>query len=192
MLLNCGMYPCRAGGVDGGLIERAGVATSTDLTRPGELTLHLDGTPDVFAAPYWILALGDTNGVSSVSHTPNVSTRVILMVLGYAVFFDYSPQSATQVPSQACVLRLQLISDVVMALLFDFHAFRPRVTNHQRLQAIVCKTRLPIIPCPNSSPAVPPSAIYTLPARAIVFAERSVPVGDRFGPDPGILVCARA
>lgn len=85
VLCNDGIYPGRAGSVDGGVIERAGVVTSTDLTRPGELTLHLDGTPDAFAAPYWILALGNMNGVSLVSHLPSLYKHFISFPLGCTV-----------------------------------------------------------------------------------------------------------
>lgn len=60
------MYPGRAWSAEGEVIEGTGYVESTDLSKPGELTLHLDGIPDVFAAPYWIVALGNEHGVSFV------------------------------------------------------------------------------------------------------------------------------
>eukprot|EP00752_Nemacystus_decipiens_P007034 g6310.t1 len=52
----------RAFNTKGEVIKVKGYAEATDLSKPGQLTLHLDGTPDIFGAPYWIVALGDEDG----------------------------------------------------------------------------------------------------------------------------------
>lgn len=52
----------RAKSVEGELIEMKGYAYTEDESQPGKLTVHLDGVP--MDAPYWILALGDEDGVS--------------------------------------------------------------------------------------------------------------------------------
>lgn len=59
-----GPCPRRAQGVDGEVTKIKGTATAKNLMKPGQLTLHLDGTPESFGAPYWIVALGNENGVS--------------------------------------------------------------------------------------------------------------------------------
>lgn len=46
------------------MVKAKGYVEATDLSKPGRLTLHLDGVPDIFGAPYWIVALGDEDGVT--------------------------------------------------------------------------------------------------------------------------------
>ncbi|CAM9835876.1 unnamed protein product, partial [Sphacelaria rigidula] len=53
----------RTKGVDGNLVQMKGYAYSMDDTEPGQLMVHLDGVS--VDAPYWVLALGDKDGVSS-------------------------------------------------------------------------------------------------------------------------------
>ncbi|CAM9111138.1 unnamed protein product [Hapterophycus canaliculatus] len=50
----------RMGGPDGELAEIEGYAYVEDKTKPGELTVHLDGVQA--EAPYWIVALGNADG----------------------------------------------------------------------------------------------------------------------------------
>lgn len=59
--------PCRdrTKGVDGELIEMTGYAYSEDDSAPGKLKVHLDGVP--VDAPYWVLALGNEDGVRFTS-----------------------------------------------------------------------------------------------------------------------------
>lgn len=60
-----GWFPLsRAFNADGEVVKVKGYVEATDLSKPGQLTLHLDGVPDIFGAPYWIVALGDEDGVS--------------------------------------------------------------------------------------------------------------------------------
>lgn len=54
---------CRAFNKKGEVLKVKGYVEATDLSQPGQLTLHLDGVPDIFGAPYWIVALGDEDGV---------------------------------------------------------------------------------------------------------------------------------
>lgn len=51
----------RAEGVEGEFIEMGGYAYYKNESEPGKLTVHLDGVP--VDAPYWVLALGDEDGV---------------------------------------------------------------------------------------------------------------------------------
>ncbi len=57
-------YLFRAQGVDGELTKIKGTAVAKNLMKPGQLTVHFQGTPALFSAPYWIVALGDEDGVS--------------------------------------------------------------------------------------------------------------------------------
>ncbi|CAM9726544.1 unnamed protein product, partial [Sphacelaria rigidula] len=57
----------RVKGVDGNLVQMKGYAYSMDDTEPGQLMVHLDGVP--VDAPYWVLALGDEDGVSPYTTT---------------------------------------------------------------------------------------------------------------------------
>lgn len=52
----------RAQSVDGELIQMEGYAYVVDDSEPGKLKVHLDGVP--VDSPYWVLALGDEDGVS--------------------------------------------------------------------------------------------------------------------------------
>lgn len=68
----CGLpppLPSRAFNAEGKVVKVKGYAVAKDLSEPGQLTLHLDCIPDIFAAPYWIVALGDEDGVSFVHRT---------------------------------------------------------------------------------------------------------------------------
>lgn len=63
------VYPSlsRAFNADGEVVKVKGYVEATDLSKPGQLTLHLDGVPGIFGAPYWIVALGDEDGVRLLS-----------------------------------------------------------------------------------------------------------------------------
>lgn len=55
----------RAKTVGGELIQMKGYAYYVDETQAGQLMVHLDDVP--VDAPYWVLALGDKDGVSLFS-----------------------------------------------------------------------------------------------------------------------------
>ncbi|CAM9253471.1 unnamed protein product [Scytosiphon promiscuus] len=57
----------RMGGPDGELAEIEGYAYVQDKTKPGELTVHLDGVEA--EAPYWIVALGNEDGNGPYTYT---------------------------------------------------------------------------------------------------------------------------
>ncbi|CAN0309174.1 unnamed protein product, partial [Ectocarpus sp. 12 AP-2014] len=48
---------------DGELVEMTGHAYTKDGSKPGQLTVHLDGLP--VDGPYWVLAVGDEQGTGS-------------------------------------------------------------------------------------------------------------------------------
>ena len=54
----------RKNGVDGDLIEMDGYAYYKDESEPGKLTVHLNGLS--MDAPYWVVALGDEDGVGGI------------------------------------------------------------------------------------------------------------------------------
>ncbi|CBN77358.1 conserved unknown protein [Ectocarpus siliculosus] len=53
----------RTNSPDGELVEMTGHAYTKDASKPGQLTVHLDGLP--VDGPYWVLAVGDEQGTGS-------------------------------------------------------------------------------------------------------------------------------
>lgn len=66
----CGLTPfsfiSRTKSPDGELVEMTGHAYTKDASKPGQLTVHLDGVP--VDGPYWVLAVGDEQGVRASSY----------------------------------------------------------------------------------------------------------------------------
>lgn len=52
--------------MDGDIVQIEGEVSSADDAEPGQLMVSLDGVP--VAAPYWVVAVGDEDGVSLVVH----------------------------------------------------------------------------------------------------------------------------
>lgn len=75
----------RAQGVDGEVTKIKGTATAKNLMKPGQLTVHFEGTPARFGAPYWIVALGDEDGVSIPHRSVVVLMNPIVWSVGLLV-----------------------------------------------------------------------------------------------------------
>lgn len=99
--------------MDGEVIEMKGYAYSEDASKPGQLKVHLEGVP--VDGPYWVLALGDEDGVSYL--IVEELTVFFCLVNVYFLRHRISIASTIDTSTPRCVVRGQSLSTMRVACL---------------------------------------------------------------------------